>query len=314
LSAVLFLGHRVYSYTTKRWGFFMLDFCYFVNAMCMINVVLLPESHVAWQTNFIFANGPLMCATLAWRNSLVFHSVDKMTSIFIHVLPAFLTFLVRWYPDARGTMCFGGSSRESWTLAMTHSEAESLSARMWGWTDPCPSLNLRAAVLVAIGVYLFWQLLQVFITEILLAGLLAQDRTLETSIRWLCRDHRNFMHQLCKNVCRKTHIFGPTETFDSETWKSKFIFWIAQFVYTILTLLPALVAYHCYTLHVMFICYVMFMIIWNGASFYIDVFSTRYNLQFKDAEDSGIAQAASELDPDLPVPLKMAAATPRKRD
>lgn len=35
---------------------------------------------------------------MLWRNSLVFHSLDKITSLFIHLLPGLITFLWRWYP------------------------------------------------------------------------------------------------------------------------------------------------------------------------------------------------------------------------
>ena len=77
---------------------------------------------------FVFGNGPLLIAIVAWRNSLVsrascwlltakspphrdvdrsasrlcsvyaqvFHSLDKTTSVYIHMLPSLLTFCARW--------------------------------------------------------------------------------------------------------------------------------------------------------------------------------------------------------------------------
>lgn len=36
---------------------------------------------------------------MAWRNSLVFHSLDKVTSVYIHILPALLTYVWRWMPE-----------------------------------------------------------------------------------------------------------------------------------------------------------------------------------------------------------------------
>jgi len=41
---------------------------------------------------FGIANGPLAWAAYIFRNSLVFHDVDKMTSVYIHTLPMFLTY------------------------------------------------------------------------------------------------------------------------------------------------------------------------------------------------------------------------------
>lgn len=71
-----------------------LDFCYFVNVLSAIGMVY-PEPWFL-KLNFVFANGPLAWAILAWRNSLVFHSVDKITSVFIHAFPALLTYCWRW--------------------------------------------------------------------------------------------------------------------------------------------------------------------------------------------------------------------------
>lgn len=33
---------------------------------------------------------------VTWRNSFVFHSLDKVTSVFIHSFPALLTYVHRW--------------------------------------------------------------------------------------------------------------------------------------------------------------------------------------------------------------------------
>ena len=35
-------------------------------------------------------------AVIIWKNSLVFHSFDKITSLFIHLIPPMLTWCVRW--------------------------------------------------------------------------------------------------------------------------------------------------------------------------------------------------------------------------
>ena len=102
---MLFLTLRIFSYVEKRWGFFMIDFCYFAVVMNMVWTVFYSDNYAFGQMNFMFCNGPLLVATLAWRNSLVFHSLDKMTSIFIHFLGALLTFLARWHPQGRNIIC-----------------------------------------------------------------------------------------------------------------------------------------------------------------------------------------------------------------
>ena len=50
-----------------------------------------------------FVHCSQLWAIVAWNNSLVFHSLDKITSVFIHGLPAMLTYTLRWYyPFAHG--------------------------------------------------------------------------------------------------------------------------------------------------------------------------------------------------------------------
>jgi hypothetical protein len=74
----------------------MLDFCYFVQMMCLAHIWVWPTSDSLALLVFVFGNGPLLCAIVAWRNSLVFHSLDKTTSLFIHVFPCLLTYCTRW--------------------------------------------------------------------------------------------------------------------------------------------------------------------------------------------------------------------------
>ena len=45
---------------------------------------------------FALVNGPLAWSILIFRNSLVFHDIDRTTSTFIHLSPAILSWCVRW--------------------------------------------------------------------------------------------------------------------------------------------------------------------------------------------------------------------------
>ena len=47
------------------------------------------------QANYILCMGPLMFALIVWRNSLVFHSLDKLTSFFLHSFPPITVHLLR---------------------------------------------------------------------------------------------------------------------------------------------------------------------------------------------------------------------------
>ena len=65
------------------------------------------------------------------------------------------------------------------------------------------------------------------------------------------------------------------ETFDHQTLKTKAIFIITQFVYTLLTMTPALCIYGSFVLNVLYGLAMFTMAVFNGAVYYIEVFSVR---------------------------------------
>jgi hypothetical protein len=72
-----------------------------VNVMTLAYLWLFPSSSKLLIACYCLSHGPLCTAIATWRNSLVFHSVDKVTSLFIHVYPPFVfTVLRHFYPNA----------------------------------------------------------------------------------------------------------------------------------------------------------------------------------------------------------------------
>lgn len=72
-----------------------------VNVMVLAYIWLFPSSPKLFVACYCLSHGPLATAIATWRNSLVFHSVDKVTSLFIHVYPPFvMTVLRHFYPNA----------------------------------------------------------------------------------------------------------------------------------------------------------------------------------------------------------------------
>merc|ERR1719370_1681564 len=85
---------RFFTYKAIKNHFFMLDFCYFVQVSAVLQSLMCWVSSdsgfcSSWfKANFVLSHGPLAIAILAWQNSIVFHSLDKMTSFYIHIMPA----------------------------------------------------------------------------------------------------------------------------------------------------------------------------------------------------------------------------------
>lgn len=111
--------------------YYLFDWCYSANVMLMISLKCLPlnitvikvrhihsvearmhnfhaacsmhlcePSQTTSQACFAFSLGPLAWSILTFRNSLVYHSVEKVTTLFLHLYPACVMWATRWYPGA----------------------------------------------------------------------------------------------------------------------------------------------------------------------------------------------------------------------
>jgi len=110
---------------------------------------------------------------------------------------------------------------------------------------------------------------------------LDSDPEIQTSLRYLAKDKRNPLHRLLLKMLRDAKVFSPDEHFDSTAVKTKFIFMFAQLVFTILTFLPVPFLFHNFYLHVLFLFSMFSICAYNGAGYYMEVFSIQYSVKFK---------------------------------
>jgi hypothetical protein len=96
--SVLLVLLRWLKFRQQKRHYLLYDFCYWANLLALVFVWLLPRDPALFGTVFLCANGPLAWSVLAFDQSLVFHSPQHITSVFIHVSPMFLTFGLRWAP------------------------------------------------------------------------------------------------------------------------------------------------------------------------------------------------------------------------
>jgi hypothetical protein len=90
------LLHRYYSYYTNGYHMYLLDFCYTANFGLLILLNFAPNCQWLLITCYLQSQGPLAAAIAAFRNSLVYHRVDMLTSLAIHAIPMTLTLHIRW--------------------------------------------------------------------------------------------------------------------------------------------------------------------------------------------------------------------------
>lgn len=95
------LPTRYYTYKKKAWHYFLFDLCYYVNLLCLLFIWVFPGSSLLWHSCYLLTHGSLASAVITWRNSLVFHDMDKVTSLYIHIYPPLIFTMMRhFYPNA----------------------------------------------------------------------------------------------------------------------------------------------------------------------------------------------------------------------
>lgn len=259
---------RIYHFYSLYFHYFLFDFCYFVIGCSLLNLFVYPTSSVLFKMGFIYSNGSSCIAILVWRNSFVFHDFDKIASIYVHILPAMFYYCVRW-------------------TTMSTSEDHTCLAN-----PSCTPIQFSDYVWAILG-YVFWQILYLLKTEMIDKEHLDSNPHLLTSLRWLAQDTKNAFCRKVLGAYRKVGAFRPDEDFDSTSMKTKMVFVFSQLIYSTLTFAPTWFLYNYQTLHMIYLVFIFTMSVFNGASFYIEVFSKRYNVRIsKMAEMHKIAKEA----------------------
>jgi hypothetical protein len=73
-----FMPIRFYTYHKKGYHYFLADLCYFVNLLLALSIWVFPRSKRLFISTYCLVNGNNAIAIIMWRNSLVFHSMDKV--------------------------------------------------------------------------------------------------------------------------------------------------------------------------------------------------------------------------------------------
>mmetsp|Transcript_14050 Transcript_14050/g.19957 ORF Transcript_14050/g.19957 Transcript_14050/m.19957 type:complete len:395 (+) Transcript_14050:102-1286(+) len=229
---------RYIIYRADLYHYFMYDFCYYAQIMQLIQMHFLPDNIRFAKAMFSIANGPLILAVAMWRNSLVFHSLDKMTSIFIHILPALVMFSQRWQDHI---------SKKDFPL-FEQMDGTIVTALVDFWWRP-------------FVYYAIWQTLYLIKTEIVSKKKLEYNTTMMTSLRWMVRKKTSASYRFLSRFGEHNQL--PT-----------FVF--IQAVYTLATFLLCPLLWHSIWVHSIYILVIFIIALANGASYYFHVFAKQY--------------------------------------
>ncbi|KAG2159031.1 uncharacterized protein EDB93DRAFT_439518 [Suillus bovinus] len=92
---------RAYQYKKRSWHYFLFDLCYYVTILNVVYIWFFPSNTALFIACYSLSHGSLASAVITWRNSLVFHDTDKVTSLFVHIYAPFTFTVIRhFYPNA----------------------------------------------------------------------------------------------------------------------------------------------------------------------------------------------------------------------
>jgi hypothetical protein len=136
----------------------------------------------------------------------------------------------------------------------------------------------------AVLLYCLWQVMYLVKTEVVDKERFDADPSLVTSLRWLSKDTKNPLARKILRVLRKIGVFGEREEYDSTSMKTKLVFVASQLLLTVVSMLPTPLAYYSPIWMLLYIGVIFTVAVYNGASYYIEVFSQRYHLQIEKLE------------------------------
>lgn len=239
---------RYIMYRADQQHYFMYDFCYFAQLLMVTHIYVYPNNIQLEKAIFSISNGPLLLAIVMWRNSIVFHSFDKMTSMFIHLLPSLVTFCHRWAGHlANNTYPIHENVDESITTILNNF-----------WSVP-------------FGYYIIWQMIYLIKTELLSKRKLAYNTEMMTSLRWLTKKKDSKSYKLFS-------VFGEHNQLPT--------FVGVQALYTAVTYLVIPFLWHSIWFHALYVVFIFVFALANGATYYFNVFAKRYieEIEKRDSE------------------------------
>ncbi|KAL8659286.1 MAG: hypothetical protein Q9226_000501 [Calogaya cf. arnoldii] len=270
-----FMPIRYYTYHKRGYHYFLADLCYFVNLLLLLTVWVAPQSKRLFISTYCLAHGNNAVAIAMWRNSMVFHSLDKVTSLFIHIMPPVTlhclvhltsaTFLKERFPAIYAIKYSPPDSKEHYSL----------------W-----SMMVWATVPYAVWQLSYHSLITVRRREKIAAGR-------PTSFTWLRKSYaKTWIGRLVLSLPETLH--EPA-------------FMLVQYGYAIATMIPCPLWFWYRWLSAIFLFAVFSWSIYNGATYYIDVFGTRFQ---KELEQLKKEVSQWQPSPETNTSAELALATP----
>lgn len=284
VQVLYFMPIRYFTYHRRGYHYFLADLCYFVNLLLVLSIWIFPNSKRLFLAVYCLAFGNNAVAIIMWRNSLVFHSFDKVTSLFIHIMPcATLHCIVHLWPEELQ------ARRLPAIWAIKHSPVGS----------PTAYGNIFSMLAWSSIPYAVWQLSYYFFITVRRREKIAAGRP--TSFTWLRKSYS-------KSWIGRVVLSLPNSLQETA-------FMLIQYSYAVLTMLPCPIWFMSRYASAGFLMAVFTWSVYNGATYYIDVFGTRFQKelealraevkQWQNTPDMGSHSPLMTPNPDSSIPSEL---------
>ncbi|KAI0016724.1 hypothetical protein F4780DRAFT_664725 [Xylariomycetidae sp. FL0641] len=262
---VYFMPVRYWQYHQRGYHYFLADLCYFVNLLMFLTIWIFPTSKRLFIAAYCLAFGNNAVAIIMWRNSLVFHDFDKVTSLFVHIMPcATLHCMIHLFPPEL--------QRDRFPALWTVKTSPPGSPTAYG--------NVVSMMAWSTIPYAVWQMMYYFFITVRRREKIAAGRP--TSFTWLRKSYsKAWIGKL---------VLSLPESLQEPA------FMVIQYLYAVLTMLPCPLWFYSRWGSATFLMVVFTWSVYNGSTYYIDVFGKRFQ---KELESMKAEVAKWQSSPDL---------------
>jgi hypothetical protein len=263
VNAIVLISIRWYVFRQDKQHYFLYDFCYWANLYSIVYVTISAENHNMFQVLFMVSNGPLAWSIPAFKSRAVFHNLQQMTTIFIHFSPMALTFCLRWTNAKHEfAICEGGDKNP----------------------DSCGDISASHLVILAITRFYLWWMVLYFMWVFIILDKRVKRKGYTTLFTWMANTH--VMGDIIRAI-------SPSEVIQ------KAVYLLGHYVFALITMVLATFLWKNFYLHLVFLAGIGTFAAWNGAGYYLNIFTSRYEQEVDEKVKKRLAEMRSPSTPPL---------------
>jgi hypothetical protein len=235
-------------YRSKRWHYYLFDFCYYAQGLQLLQLwgsnlpsfFSLSSSITMTKLTYSITHGPLLWSIVAFRNSLVLHSLDKTTSHFLHWAPGLVMYSQRW--------------QQPLPALAAHLDTDPQAFLQWQRATPWE------LVILPMLFYLSWALLY-YLKVFIVSSKKIQKKNYETLFKYVTRSRKSLFGSV---VLRCPITMQPM------------VYMALHLALTLATLMLNLVWWKYKVANQVFLLVIFLISSWNGSTYMFEVFTRRY--------------------------------------